>query len=153
MAKETRVALDAIAAFTVLLLSVWAYELGNLLVLSLTGATVSLSFNGALPAGVLAVGHLPSATLLKIFQVGAVGGLTGLATFGLARSGLPLAAHAAAMCAGATVWSLAWEMLGAFPAALAGLHYLSFCAISFTVFALVARTAGVAQVRPPGVRA
>lgn len=64
-----REALDFALAGCVLYLSVWLYEAGNYLALSLSGAQATLVMNGILPVGVVAVGGSALPGMAKLLQV------------------------------------------------------------------------------------
>lgn len=61
--------LDCALAACVLYFSVWLYEVGNYLVLHLSGAHATIVLNGIFPAGVVAVGGGPLPGTAKLFQV------------------------------------------------------------------------------------
>jgi hypothetical protein len=142
-----RFALDLTVATAVPFLSVWLYEISNLIVLAAEGCTVSITVAGLLPVGVagVSVGVISPAT--KILQVAVSLGLILPSAVVFTRKRLFLSRASVALSASVFLASAYWELLSSLSVLSMVAHtdiFIAGTAILSLVFLW-----GVARPKPP----
>ncbi len=108
--------LDAALAVLILYASVWIYELGNILILSLSGASPILQVNGWVPQGMTLLANGTDQLLgFKLLQTASVVACVASAAVGLRRSRLLFTKVALLSVGGAYLAGLQWEFLSEVP--------------------------------------
>jgi hypothetical protein len=142
-----RFALDLAAAAAVPFLSVWLYEISNLIILAAEGCTVSITVAGLLPIGVagVSVGVISPAT--KILQVAVSLGLILPAAAIFTRTRLFFARASVVLSASVYVASAYWELLSSLSVLSMAAHTEIF--VAGTCMLSLAFLWGMARPKPP----
>ncbi len=108
--------LDSAMVALVLYASAWVYELGNVIFLSLSGASPVLGLQGWVPQGVTVLtSGTDGLASVKILQTGFVVGCVASALEGLRRTRLLLTKVALLTIGGVYLAGLQWEFLSEMP--------------------------------------
>jgi len=128
--------MDVLVCSLLAYVSVWIYELGNYLVLSASGADVSMAFLGALPIGVSAVTSNPQGMVLaKPLQVLITGSAMLAVLLFLRSRSLPISTTLASATFSVYLASSYWEILSLVGSSSYFVHLAG-----FTLLALAAQT-------------